>query len=158
MPGLDVWEEVSARGCGCYEIQHIGDHATGRIVGNNISVRVAVLVSGRRRWHSLPVGSGHRLDRVPARNGLPSYEYRSFSALPVIDVVAVVRVEVRLILLTEAPVVVVLLGLSRRNAAVPGRWIVMVVPWWIVIVVIVMPWRSLGDSCSNCAKYQNTHR
>jgi len=89
---------------------------------------------------------------------LPSYEYRSFSALPVIDVVAVVRVEVRLILLTEAPVVVVLLGLSRRNAAVPGRWIVMVVPWWIVIVVIVMPWRSLGDSRSNCAKYQNTHR
>jgi len=88
---------------------------------------------------------------------LSSYEYRSFSALPVIDVVTVVGVEVRLIFLTEAPVVV-LLRLSRRNAAVPGRWIVMVVPWWIVIVVIVMPWRSLGDSCSNCAKYQNTHR
>jgi hypothetical protein len=76
----------------------------------------------------------------------------------VIDIVAVVGVKMRLIFLTEAPVVVVLLRLSRRNAAVPGRWIVMIVPGWIVIVVIIMPWRPLGDSCSNCAKYQNTHR
>jgi hypothetical protein len=88
---------------------------------------------------------------------LPPDEYRTLSALPVIDIVTVVGVKMRPVFLTEAPVVV-LLRLPRRNAAVPRRWIVMIVPWWIVIIVIIMPLRSLGDSCSNCAKYQNTHR
>src|ERR1700712_4049002 len=49
-----------ARG-GSDQIQYVSDNAGRRVVGDDVSIGVAILVSRRRRWHTTAIGGGDRL-------------------------------------------------------------------------------------------------
>jgi hypothetical protein len=140
-----------------HKIKYVGDDTRRGVVSNHIAPVVPILIT--RRWRRLthPIRLWHRLNDILSRNHAACHKHRTLAAPPPIGIAPVVRIKpptifimkvVVLAILLRLPgrhvfvtvllrlsrrhmviIVIVLLRLPRRYAAMPGRRIVRIVPW-----------------------------
>src|SRR5882757_753115 len=142
---------VLARGCGAYEVEHVGDDARRGVIGYDVSAVVAVLVAGRRCRRPCPIGPWYWANGVTDRIGLSGGEVWPLAIAPARCVTAIVRVETAAVVVLEVEVGVatVLLCLTRRHAA--ATIIFLCLSGWDASVsgrsvVGIVSWRALGDA------------
>ena len=136
-----------------YEVHDIRNDARRGVVGYDIAVVVAVLITRRRWGHVGVVRPWHRLKAIAGRNSLSANKVRTSlrTATPMVDIFAVVGLESPTVLIAEVKIIPVIL---MATTIIPMILLAMT----IVVVVVSSIGVLLRDSDSNRCNQQRHHR